>query len=311
MINDKHFYTDDGGINYYSCNINNDIAHCDECSSRNTCNKFENGYVLQRSNIYECIEEGLLTNDNHFFTKDSGITYYSCSLFNSVANCAECSNGNTCDKCLDDYGLYNDNKLCLRETDINNNLYVRTNTGLFAPCFSLIQNCKKCSNEETCIECQDRAGLTENNACVNEAMVEENHEYYKDENNRYVRCSIMDHCLTCSSASVCTSCQEGFNLNNNQCNESVEEDSGLSKGAIVGIILGSILFSSILFGFGYFIYRKYKYNKKDYQKTYDIVEISEQKTERNKNKGNQTPNTEKQNSEECVVYKRRSVSNKK
>ena len=48
-----------------------------------------------------------------------------------------------------------------------------------------------------------------------------------------------DHCLTCSSASVCTSCQEGFNLNNNQRNESVEEDSGLSKGAIVGIILGS------------------------------------------------------------------------
>ena len=84
------------------------------------------------------------------------------------------------------------------------------------------------------------------NVCVNEAMVEENHHYYKDENIRYIKCSIMLHCLTCNSASAYTWCQEEFNLNNNKCNEQGEENSGLSKRAVAGISLGSILFLLIL-----------------------------------------------------------------
>ena len=170
----------------------------------------------------------------------------------------------------------------------------------------------KCSNVDTCFVCQDGAGLTIDNACVNEALVEQNHEYYKDENDKYISCSIMPNCSTCYSGIVCTSCQEGFNLDNNKCIKSDEDDkdSGLSKGAVVGISLGSVLFLLIIIGIAYIIYKKrIKKNKDSYQQTYDVVEISLQKTERSKDKENQGQDTEKRNSENCVVYKRRSVSN--
>ena len=312
MINNKQFYTDDSGINYYLCSRYNSIDHCEECSNDNTCNKCENGYVLKRTNIYECIEEGSLSSDKQFYTNDSGITYYSCNLYNDIDNCYECSNDNTCDVCLADYTLYNNKKLCVRQIDIDNNLYVETNPGIYSTCSSLIQDCKKCSNADTCLVCQEGAGLTINNACVNEALVQQNHEYYKDENDKYISCSIMSNCHTCNSGSVCTSCQEGFNLDNNKCIKSVEDDkdSGLSKGAIVGISFGSVLVLLIIIGIAYIIYKKIiKKNKNSYQQTYDVCEISKQKTERSKDKENQPQDSEKRNSENCVVYKRRSVSN--
>ena len=55
----------------------------------------------------------------------------------------------------------------------------------------------------------------------------------------------MSHCLTYNSSSVCTSCEAGFILDNNKCKEE-EKDSGLSKGAIAGISLGSLFFLLIL-----------------------------------------------------------------
>ena len=68
----------------------------------------------------------------------------------------------------------------------------------------------------------------------------------------------MPNCSTCYSGSVCTSCQEGFNLDNNKCIKSDEDDkdSGLSKGAVVGISLGSVLFLLIIIGISYIIYKK-------------------------------------------------------
>ena len=267
--------------------------------------------MLKRTSINKCVLKTILTSDNQFYTNDSEITYYSYNLFNDVNNCDECSNGNTCDKCLEGYDLYNNNKLCVRKEDIENNLYFKINTSIVIPCSSLIQDCNKCSNTDTCFECQDEAGLTINKTCVNEALFEENHEYYKDENNKYVSCSIMPHCRTCNSDSACISCQEGFVLNNNQCNESEEEKNNrLSKRTIVGITLGSILFLLVIIGIAYLIYKKkYKINKNGYQPTYDVVEIGMEKTERNKEKEGQPQDTEKRNSENCVVYKRKSISN--
>ena len=134
MINNKQFYTDDSGINYYLCSRYNSIDYCEECSNSNTCNKCENGYVLKRTNIYECVEEGSLLSDKQFYTNDSGITYYSCNLYNDIDNCYECSNGNTCDICLEGYTLYNNKKLCVRQTDINSNLYFEISPGIISSC---------------------------------------------------------------------------------------------------------------------------------------------------------------------------------
>ena len=72
--------------------------------------------------------------DKQFYTNDSGITYYSCNLYNDIDNCYECSNGNTCDVCLEIYTLYNNKKLCVRQTDINSNLYFEISPGIISSC---------------------------------------------------------------------------------------------------------------------------------------------------------------------------------
>ena len=304
LINDKHFYTNDSGISYYSCNLNNAISNCNECSNGNTCDKCIEGYVLKRNNNYECVSKTSIENDKHFYSNDSEITYYSCSLYNDITNCDECSNKNTCDKCLGGYSLLNNNKLCAKQEDIENNLYAKNNYDLYILCSSLIKDCYSCTGLDSCSQCQDGAGLTEDDACVNEAEVEEKHDYYKDEiTNKYISCSIMSHCLTCNSSSVCTSCEAGFNLDNNKCKE--EKDSGLSKGAIAGISLGTLSFLSILLAMTYYVYKK----KKDYyQQKNDVSESKYQKTERDKEKESD-PITEKQNLGKDVIYKRRNISN--
>ena len=304
LINDKHFYTNDSGISYYSCNLNNAISNCNECSNGNTCDKCIEGYVLKRNNNYECISKTSIENDKHFYSNDSEITYYSCRIYNDITNCDECSNKNTCDKCLGGYSLLNNNKLCAKQEDIENNLYAKNNYDLYILCSSLIKDCYSCTGLDSCSQCQDGAGLTEDDACVNEAEVEEKHDYYKDEiTNKYISCSIMSHCLTCNSSSVCTSCEAGFNLDNNKCKE--EKDSGLSKGAIAGISLGTLSFLSILLAMTYYVYKK----KKDYyQQKNDVSECKYQKTERDKEK-EIDPITEKQNLGKDVIYKRRNISN--
>ena len=120
LANDKQFYTDDSGITYYFYSLYNDIENCDECSDGHTCDKCQTDYAFKRGDSVECVLKSSLTYNKQFYTNDSGITYYSCSLYNDVAKCieCECSNGNTCEKCLENYNLKNDNKLCVRQADI-------------------------------------------------------------------------------------------------------------------------------------------------------------------------------------------------
>ena len=67
----------------------------------------------------------------------------------------------------------------------------------------MIEGCNSCSDADNCLTHQDGAGL------------EEKHDYYKDEStNKYMSCSTLENCITCISSSVCTSCQEGFSLEN-------------------------------------------------------------------------------------------------
>ena len=144
---------------------------------------------------------------------------------------------------------YNDKKLCAKKVDVDNNLYTKTNDGLLVACSNLIKDCEKCTDTDTCFQCQDGAGLTNNDSCINTTLVEEKHDYYKDENtNTFISCLTLGHCLTCISSSVCTSCKEGFTLGNNKCekNEENKDDGGLSTGAIIGIVGGCLLFLLLL-----------------------------------------------------------------
>ena len=79
----------------------------------------------------------------------------------------------------------------------------------------------------------------------------------------------MDNCIKCDSGTVCTSCQEGFNLNNNHLcskidtnNNNDKKNDGLSTGAILGIVFGCVGFLLIVAGVIYLLVTKvFKKNK--------------------------------------------------
>ena len=131
MEQDKHFYSNDSGINYYSCTLHNDIPNCDECSNGNTCDKCKTDYALKHSDTVQCELKSSLEEDKHFYTNDSGINYYSCLLNNDIPNCDECTNGNTCDKCETGYEFNNIKTLCIKKSDKEEHLYETTNGGIF------------------------------------------------------------------------------------------------------------------------------------------------------------------------------------
>ena len=239
-IKDKYYYDPEYEA-YKLCSFK--MTNCENCLFEDyfSCSNCQTNYTIKRENYVECVEKLALINNKQFYTNDSGINYYSCKYYNDINNCDECSNSNS-DKWEKNYEFYNNNTICAKLADIDNNLYVITNGSLVA-CSSLIEDCNKCNDDNTCFECKDGSGLTKNNNCINISMVEEKHDYYKDENNIFISCLTLDHFLTCISSSVCTSCQEGFTLNINQyINSEEKEDGGLSIGAIMGIVFGFLLF---------------------------------------------------------------------
>ena len=194
--------------------------------------------------------------DKKYFSED-GKNYYKCEN-NDIPNCNLCERKNECYECKTGYDLENSKTLCASKVDKANNMYAYNQQGLLMLCSSLIQDCDRCTNSENCFQCKDGSGLTNDNNCVSESMVQENHNYYKDEKtNRYISCSIIENCISCTSSTICTSCQNGYKINNDNTCEKINDssDDDLSKGAIAGIVIGSAAFLALIVIGGYFLYK--------------------------------------------------------
>ena len=103
----------------------------------------------------------------------------------------------------------------------------------------MIKDCDRCHNSNTCFKRQENADLLENDTCISKEIIEQEKNFFKDKTtNKYISYSIMKHCLSCKSGTEYIKCEEGFELNNNKCSgNDREENKGLSKGALAGIII--------------------------------------------------------------------------
>ena len=265
-LSSKKIYWDESLEQYKYCTYKD--PKCSKCQSsldsneKFVCEKCEELYALKHDNNNEiqCSLKTDLDSNSEYYTNDSGINYYSCSnsLFNDVSNCKECSNKNSCNRCQESYKLVNDNKDCMLQSDINNNIiYYNPNTNIYTPCSELISLCYKCNSETTCTDCGEEGQLEENDSCISNELVE-NHNYFKDETiNKYVSCSIIENCVTCTSSTICTSCKDGYNVNNNICQIiSSDEDKKLTTGAIIGIVFGCLGFLLVVAGVVYYLMNK-------------------------------------------------------
>ena len=281
-LSTKKYYKDNELNQYKLCSFK--LANCETCSvdSNNQfiCEKCEALYALKHdnNNNIQCSLKTELDNNNEYYTNDLGINYYSCSnlLFNDVSNCKECFNKDSCSRCKESYKLVNNNKDCMLQSDIDNNIiFFNPNTNIYTPCSELISLCHKCDSETSCTECGQDGKLEESNSCISNELVE-NHNYFKDSTTgKYVSCSIIDNCITCSSKTVCTKCKEGFNVNNNICQIISSSEKKLSTGAIVGIAFGCLGFLLIVGGVVYFLLNKSKNKEINTIETEEKVEVKE------------------------------------
>ena len=239
-----------------TCSSNDNVLNCLECESAD--------YVIVHGEKDECILKTTMENDNtkKYFKDDDGLNYYSCNniRYHNVENCFACENREECLSCQSGFEIFNSNRLCVPYNDILKKKYYKINEQFYL-CSEAIKGCEKCNSADECIECNIAFDLDENDKCIPTALSMT--RYYKDPSSgKFVSCEKITGCEECSSASSCTKCKNGFELDNVSCKIKVKEENkengdkdydklkALSTGAIIlGAIgaIGSILAIILIF----------------------------------------------------------------
>ena len=139
-----------------------------------------------------------------------------------------------------------------------------SNLNIYTPCSAFINECDRCTSKETRIKCVDGYETGENGECISVDEINQQNYYKDEETQKYIKCDIIDYCVKCSSGEKCLECQEGYNLINDICqrsqNNQDDQNSSdkLSGGAMAGIVLGCVAFLSLVSFLVYFFVNKFK-----------------------------------------------------
>ena len=242
---------------------NNGLTNCEKCfndeenNNKFKCQECKANYALKHSNDnnIECALKNTLESDNTFYTNDEGINYYSCSSYNDALYCSECNQKEICSVCQSGFSKDNNGKTCYSQNEVTKNEVIfDSNINSYIFCKDVMAGCNTCKNTTTCDACKSNLILVDDDKCLPESdLISSNHYILfskQDEKgeiiNKYISCSIaIEHCETCTSNKVCTSCSVGYNLNNDKLCEKIKEknnDDDLSTGSIVGIVIGCVGF---------------------------------------------------------------------
>ena len=202
----EEFYTPDNGISYFPCNI---IPNCKYCHAKNDCYQcITNFYFIKKMD--DCVTGIDLTS---YFSDDNGILYKYCPDY--IANCFTCNSENHCTKCNNNYYFLKENRTyCF--TGFNLDEYYSNDNGIsYYPCYTHFPNCLKCSNQNTCIECQNGFIFIRKNK--NECFTNEEDKTYLDIDGFYYPCyDAFDFCSKCKNKGTCYECFEGYYLVRNK-----------------------------------------------------------------------------------------------
>ena len=112
LQNDPKFFTNDTGINYYSCAKFSEVENCDECSSEEICHKCKSGFDLYNNGTL-CAQQNDIDN-NIFILTPNGLLSPCSSL---IKDCHKCNETSKCYECQEDSALI-DNDTCLKKTEL-------------------------------------------------------------------------------------------------------------------------------------------------------------------------------------------------
>ena len=259
-LSTNKYYKDTEDDKYKLCSIK--LEGCDTCKQNGNiinCLKCQSNYALVHGETNICSLLTSLQNDYSLFTDDNKLNYYLCrdSKYHLVENCLTCQKKETCDSCQNGYVLYNSNKLCLSEKEIGDKKYYKNQAdNNYYPCSTAIKGCEKCDNEEICIECITTFDLDENDKCIPTSLTM--YKYYLDQSTgKYASCTKIENCDECASASECTRCKNGYELNNNNLCQEIEKENDDTKSiAICAIILSCLAIVAFIITIILIIFKK-------------------------------------------------------
>ena len=146
----KYFYTNDSGINYYSCLLFNKVENCEECYKKDIFDKCKNGYN-EYNNGTLCIKKNDLDDNNETkIINDSAFI----SCHSSIKYCIRCNDEYTCDECQKEAYLINNGSCILKTIIEKNKTYYKDNsTNRYISC-SIMPNCVTCDSGAFCTSCE-------------------------------------------------------------------------------------------------------------------------------------------------------------
>ena len=159
LQNDPKFFTNDTGINYYSCAKFSEVENCDECSSEEICHKCKSGFDLYNNGTL-CVQKSDIDNNIYIWTPNGLLS--PCSSL--IKDCHKCNETSKCYECQEDSALI-DNDTCLKKTELEEkkNYFKDETTNRYISC-SIMDNCNTCESRTECTSCLDGFILS-NNLC--------------------------------------------------------------------------------------------------------------------------------------------------
>ena len=159
LQNDPKFFTNDTGINYYSCAKFSEVENCDECSSKEICHKCKSGFDLYNNGTL-CVQKSDIDNNIYIWTPNGLLS--PCSSL--IKDCHKCNETSKCYECQEDSALI-DNDTCLKKTELEEkkNYFKDETTNRYISC-SIMDNCNTCESRTECTSCLDGFILS-NNLC--------------------------------------------------------------------------------------------------------------------------------------------------
>ena len=225
-LGNQYFPDTTDSKNYIKCSTA--IPNCDRCTNANACTKCISNYaIIDESHPTECVD----ISANEYYL-DENRKYKKCSTVSSLGNCKKCLKNNdilNCIECEEDNSLvHKDTDTCVLKSVIENenhdDLFTDDNGLNYYLCsnslYHSVEHCLKCNTKELCNSCQKDYEITNSNKLCMLKSDTLSQRYYKDPNdNNYYLCSDkIKGCDKCTDGSICISCKEDFDLNeNNKC----------------------------------------------------------------------------------------------
>ena len=198
------------------------INNCKEYGNDGFCSKCKDNFAFQEDNRNSCLSKDNF-NNNNYYTKDEGISYYPCGK--SISECSQCYYDGNDDKvkcylCNNNHVLFDEENSCLDKNKLKKEFYYINDTHI-NKCSNVINNCNECDNNATCSKCIDNFYMVndDKNKCLYVSLIKTNEYYLNEEKTIYYSCNNalyqnIHKCKTCTSKNNCTLCQDDFTFVN-------------------------------------------------------------------------------------------------